>query len=144
MHYSIKIGGQTYSVEINDLNTRPVVVMVDGEKFDVWPEENTPVAHETRVEAKTPPKSREEPCPPVSAGQPAASIKSVTAPIPGVIIEIAVTVGQSVKHGDVLCILEAMKMKNSIRAGRSGVIDNIQIKVGDQVRHGQILMEFTE
>jgi biotin carboxyl carrier protein len=68
----------------------------------------------------------------------------VPAPIPGVIIEIKVTVGQSVNRGDLLCILEAMKMKNSIRAGRSGMIGIIPVTVGDQVRHGQTLVEFTE
>jgi glutaconyl-CoA/methylmalonyl-CoA decarboxylase subunit gamma len=144
MHYSIKIGDQTYSADIENLDARPIVVTVDGDRVEVWPEENIKPDQAVRIEEKSSPKPDETPCLPVPASQPGASARSVKAPIPGVIIEIKVTAGQSVNRGDVLCILEAMKMKNSIRAGRSGVIGSIQINVGDQVRHGQILMDFTE
>lgn len=144
MHYSIKIGDQTFSVDIDDLNARPVKVVVDGETVELWPEEKPAVVQPLRVAEKTPAKSESVPCPPDSQPRQVTSARSVTAPIPGVIIEIKTAVGQSVKRGDVLCILEAMKMKNSIRAGRDGVISSIQVSVGDQVRHGQSLVEFTD
>lgn len=144
MHYSIKIGDQTFLVDIDDLDARPVKVLVDGNPVELWPEEKpaaVPLKRSADIAAE---KSENVPCPPESQPRPAVSARSVTAPIPGVIIEIKTAVGQSVKRGDVLCILEAMKMKNSIRAGRDGTIGSIQVSVGDQVRHGQCLMEFTE
>jgi biotin carboxyl carrier protein len=49
-----------------------------------------------------------------------------------------------VKRGEEICVLEAMKMKNSIRAARDGVIETIAVTVGDQVRHGQTLIEFSD
>lgn len=144
MLYSIKIGEQTYSVEIEDLRTRPVKVTVDGEVIEVWPDEK-PVARQISTAAPDSMRSAEEnPCPPTLQPQAGTSPISVTAPIPGVIIEITVSSGQSVKRGDTLCVLEAMKMKNLIRAGRSGVIAGINVNTGDQVRHGQTLMEFSE
>jgi biotin carboxyl carrier protein len=71
-------------------------------------------------------------------------LRGIPAPIPGVIVEISAAVGQSVNRGDELCVLEAMKMKNSIKAGRNGTIGKINVSVGDQVRHGQVLMEYTD
>jgi len=148
MMYAVRIGDQTYSVEINDLDSRPVVVSVDGEKMDVWPEEH---AHTPEIESAKQPAGSEQTAPmpenrsSSSSGQSqAASLRGIPAPIPGVIVEINAAVGQSVNRGDELCVLEAMKMKNSIKAGRNGTIGKINVSVGDQVRHGQVLMEYTD
>jgi glutaconyl-CoA/methylmalonyl-CoA decarboxylase subunit gamma len=148
MLYAVKIGDQTYSVEIDDLDSRPVVVSVDGEKMEVWPEEHaskTAAATVNQVAGMEQTAPMPEHKKPDGSGQaqPAAG-RSVAAPIPGVIVEIRVAVGQSVNRGDELCVLEAMKMKNSIKAGRAGTIGAVNIAVGDQVRHGHILMEFTD
>lgn len=144
MHYSVKIGDQTYSVEIENLDTRPVVVSVDGEKLDVWPEEKPNQVTMVKREEKISSVPGGKPCPPDPPAQQAVTSKCVLAPIPGVIVEIKATAGQTVNRGDELCVLEAMKMKNSIRAGRNGTLGSIKIAVGDQVRHSQVLMEFTD
>jgi glutaconyl-CoA/methylmalonyl-CoA decarboxylase subunit gamma len=68
----------------------------------------------------------------------------VLAPIPGVIISIDVKPGDTVEHGTTLCVLEAMKMKNAIRATRAGKIGAVQINVGETVRHNQVLIEFAD
>lgn len=144
MLYAVRIGDQTYSVEINDLDSRPVVVTVDGEKMDVWPEEHAggPVKNLAGTEQTAPmPESRKT----EGSGQSQAPAgRGVVAPIPGVIVEICTAVGQTVNRGDELCVLEAMKMKNSIKAGRAGTIGAVNVAVGDQVRHGQVLMEYTD
>jgi biotin carboxyl carrier protein len=72
----------------------------------------------------------------------AASAKTVTAPIPGVIISVAVKAGESVSVGQELCVLEAMKMKNSIRANRAGKIAAVRVAPSDQVVRGTVLLEF--
>jgi biotin carboxyl carrier protein len=68
----------------------------------------------------------------------------VAAPIPGVILSVGVKTGDEVKTGQELCILEAMKMKNTIRAARDGKIASVHVSAGDQVSHGQALMDYSE
>ncbi|HSD05745.1 acetyl-CoA carboxylase biotin carboxyl carrier protein subunit [Flavobacterium sp.] len=69
-------------------------------------------------------------------------INAIKAPMPGLILEINVTVGQSVKENDNLIILGAMKMENSFISPRDGVIKSIAVKTGDAVDKGQLLIEF--
>jgi len=142
MKYRVTIDEQTYEVEVGDLQSRPVMVTVDGETFAVQPESSgaqlLPAASAGSA----------APCPP--AVQPAAravavsSAKVMAAPIPGTIVAVLVKAGDNVKTGQELCTLEAMKMKNAIRANRDGTIANVLVANGDSVKHGQPLVEFTE
>src|SRR5690606_1138978 len=69
-------------------------------------------------------------------------VNEIKAPMPGLILEISVTVGQEVNEGDNLLILEAMKMENSFDSPRSGVIKSIAVTKGQAVDKGQLLIEF--
>lgn len=69
-------------------------------------------------------------------------INAIKAPMPGLILEISVSVGQEVKENDCLLILEAMKMENSFLSPRAGVIKSISASKGDAVEKGQLLIEF--
>lgn len=145
MKMRITIDEQSFEVEVGDLNARPILATVDGECFEVWPEENG------KVELETVKTSAPVHVSPVSAAALAATAaaptdkaKAVLAPIPGVILSISVKEGDSVTFGQELCVLEAMKMKNQIRANRAGKINAVRIAVGDQVRHSQILMDYTD
>ena len=69
-------------------------------------------------------------------------VNAIKAPMPGLILEIFVSVGQSVKKNDNLLILGAMKMENSFLSPREGVIKSIAVKTGDAVVKGQLLIEF--
>ncbi|HRE76883.1 MAG TPA: acetyl-CoA carboxylase biotin carboxyl carrier protein subunit [Flavobacterium sp.] len=69
-------------------------------------------------------------------------INAIKAPMPGLILEINVSVGQEVKEGDNLIILEAMKMENSFASPRDGIIKSITVSKGDAVDKGQLLIEF--
>ena len=69
-------------------------------------------------------------------------INAIKAPMPGLILEISVSVGQEVKEGDNLIILEAMKMENSFASPRNGKIKSISVAKGDAVDKGQLLIEF--
>ena len=66
------------------------------------------------------------------------------APIPGVIVSIAVKPGDAVEVGQELCVLEAMKMKNAIRAPRAGTIGKILAAMGEHVQHHDLLIEYAE
>ena len=72
----------------------------------------------------------------------AKQVNSIKAPMPGLILEISVVIGQTVKENDNLLILTAMKMENSLRSPRDGVIKSIAINVGDSVIKGDVLIEF--
>jgi biotin carboxyl carrier protein len=69
-------------------------------------------------------------------------INSINAPMPGLILDINVKVGQPVKENDTLLILEAMKMENSITSPRDGIIKFISATIGDTIDKGQLLIEF--
>jgi biotin carboxyl carrier protein len=69
-------------------------------------------------------------------------VNAIKAPMPGLILEISVTVGQVVKENDSLLILEAMKMENSFLSPRDGTIKTISVLLGDAVDKGQLLIEF--
>jgi biotin carboxyl carrier protein len=69
-------------------------------------------------------------------------VNSIKAPMPGLLLEINLRVGQEVKENDTLFILEAMKMENSITSPRDGIIKSISAKKGDAVEKNQLLIEF--
>jgi glutaconyl-CoA/methylmalonyl-CoA decarboxylase subunit gamma len=142
MKLSVKIDNQSFEVEVGNLQFRPIQVTVDGEAFEVWVEENgvpqaLPAVSQPLIPA----------VPLVIEGATAQTgdrTKVVLAPIPGVIVSVGVKVGDNVVFGQELCVLEAMKMKNLIKANRSGKIAAIFIASGDQVRHNQALMEYCD
>lgn len=68
--------------------------------------------------------------------------EDLKAPMPGLILEVAVEAGQNVAKGDKLLILEAMKMENVIKAPADGVVGQVHISVGDSVDNGQVLIGF--
>lgn len=72
----------------------------------------------------------------------AKQINFIKAPMPGLILEISVVVGQSVLENDSLIILGAMKMENSFLSPRDGIIKSISVNMGDAVDKGQLLIEF--
>ena len=145
MKIHVKIQNKTYEVRIADIHARPVQASVDGESFEVWPEEMTLPTQDYQPPMSS---SAEKPVKQVSieepTGSPADKIKQVKAPIPGTIIAISVKEGDQVKFGQELCILEAMKMKNAIRSGRAGKIAKVLVKEGDSVQHSQVLFEYAD
>ena len=150
MKLNIKIDEQNFAVEVGDLNRRPVRVLVDGEVFDVWPESEAvkglALDDLTPVVPVSPPAFLSQPgIPQVPASSAAAgSGKAVLAPIPGVIISVTVKPGDTVAFGQELCVLEAMKMKNLIRANRTGTVSAVRVAAGDSVKHSQVLFEYND
>jgi biotin carboxyl carrier protein len=144
MKMKVKINNQTFEVTLGDLNARPIVATVDGQTFEVYPE-GTPAAP-AAVQVPVPAPAL------VAAPAPAAKApaggsdkgQAVVAPIPGVIVAVAVKEGEAVTRGQELCVLEAMKMKNSIRATHDGTISAVKVVVGDHVQHNQVLIVYVE
>ena len=137
MKYSVKVEGQTFEVEIEDINARPVLVRVGEQVFEIMPD-NEPV-HQS-----APRPVRSEPALPVGARVQSMSGNDLVAPLPGTVIEVFVKPGDKIESGQVVLIIEAMKMKNSIRAVRGGTVGQVLVSSGQSVAHKQPLLSFAD
>lgn len=137
MKIRVKVEDKLYEVEIEELNTIPVIARIQDETFEIWPEmDGLPLEQAYR--------SQNQSQPIFSGMESSSKDKVVLAPLPGIITEINIKPGFAIKKGDPILVIEAMKMKNKIHAGRSGTISLIHIKIGDSVKHNQALVEFAE
>lgn len=75
-------------------------------------------------------------------GSGAGKVNSIKAPMPGLIVKINVAVGDVVKPGDALLVLEAMKMENVIKASGEAIVSQVKVSKGNSVEKGQLLIEF--
>jgi biotin carboxyl carrier protein len=146
--FDVTIQGKTYHVEIPDPDASPLQVVVDGQPFEVGivdtPIEEAPVRlmpspSPAAEPAQLPPSPRIETTQPISAST-ALGGNEIIAPMPGTILSIEVKQGQQVEIGQVLCVLEAMKMKNPIRATRAGTVAEICVAAGMTVPYGEVLI----
>ena len=102
-------------------------ITVNGTTYDVMVEE---------VGASSAPVAAPAPAAPAAP----ATGEPVVAPMPGTILSVNVSAGQSISKGDVLCVLEAMKMENEIFADRDGVVEAVRVSKGESVESGQTLV----
>lgn len=138
--YKYKINGNNYTVAIGDIDDHFAQVEVNGVPYKV--ELDRKKAAPAVVSAPKPSAApRTATGEKVIASKPAAGGPgSVVAPLPGVVISVAVKVGDTVKASDTVVLLEAMKMENAIRAGRDGRVASIAVNAGDSVLEGATLI----
>ncbi len=74
----------------------------------------------------------------------ATKTKNLKAPMPGLVLQVAVSVGDKVKAGDTVVVLEAMKMENPIKSGGDGVVSKVHVSAKDSVEKGSPLIEFAD
>ena len=136
--YRFKINGNDYEVAINSVEGNNASVTVNGMAYQVELDE-APAAAPVQapvsaapVQAASPAATQAAPAAPTSSG----SGKAVTSPLPGVIIAVKVNVGDTVKAGQEVAVLEAMKMENSIEATHDGIVTAINVAKGDSVLEG--------
>jgi len=144
--YRVDVDGREYQVEVGDLNAQPVQVKVNGRVVLVSVEstiaEVQPATSGIQALLAATPMAAVSATPVAAAATQASSGLDVLAPMPGSIVSVEVSPGTKVVVGQDLCILDAMKMNNRIRAQREGVIAQIHVQVGDQVQHGDKLVTF--
>lgn len=130
--YKYTINGNKYEVAINSINDNIANVVVNGEEYEVQMEkEPEPVKKKVVVRPVAQPEAE-------TASAPTSTNKvdlnnAVKSPLPGVITEIKVKVGDEVKAGDTVVVLEAMKMANNLDAEKSGKVTAVLVKECESV-----------
>lgn len=141
--YKYKVNGAQFDVTIDSIVGNMAKVEVNGIPFEVemqgssLVEENLPT--QAAAEAGAPAPTPAAPAAAAPAAGPGAGTP-VKAPLPGVVTKICVAVGQAVKKGDTVLVLEAMKMENNITAESDGAVTGICVAAGDSVMEGSVLL----
>lgn len=131
--YKFKINGSLYNVSINSLQKDTAEVVVNGREYIVNIEsvEKNQKSNQSAESSELP---KEEP-----GTTSKNAIRNIKSPLPGIIVEINVKPGDSVKKGQKIAVIEAMKMENEITADCDGVVSEIKVKVGDSVLEGAVI-----
>lgn len=139
--YKYKINGNIYNVVINELEDNVAQVEVNGTPYKVEMEKAPKQAPVIKPVARpAAPQPVAAPSTPVSKPAAAPRKSGVKSPLPGVILDIKVNVGDAVKKGQTVIILEAMKMENNINADKDGTVTAINVNKGDSVLEGTDLI----
>ena len=141
----VSIDGKIVEVDFESIESQPVFsLIVDGKSYEVYVyrgEEDLEVLVKGRLYHANVEDERERRLRAASGG---AVVQSGTfylkAPMPGLVVAVSVTEGQEVKTGDVLLILESMKMQNELKAPRDGVVGRIHVGPGDSVEQRQKML----
>ena len=140
--FELTVGGKAYKVDVDKFDGKRALVRVDGKPYEIDVKEvpeavfggtpgSMPASPETQMAAPNPPLA------------PVASVPSggqVVAPIPGLILEVMVSVGDRVVAGTPVVKMEAMKMENEIPAPVDGTVKEIRVKTGDRVSTDETLL----
>lgn len=143
--YQYKVQGVDYDVEIVDVEGNIAKVSVNGIPFEVELKEPIRASHMPKRPVVKPAAAPAAAAPVAApkAEKPAAAAGAGTkikAPLPGTITEMKVKVGDSVKNGDTVVVLEAMKMQNNIEAECDGTVTSVLVNPGDTVMEGDTLI----
>lgn len=131
----MKVNGEWYDVEVGDVYQSPVEVVVDGESYLV----------EIGAASDGLPAPRMHQAPKVEQpglrGITEGDERVIRSPLPGKVISVTVTKGQVLEPGDEICVLESMKMEQSVRMAKGGMVKNIKIKKAQNLNAGAPMIE---
>ncbi len=142
--FNVFVDDEYFKVEVESVGGQPIITSMTpmpGYAPQAYPQTPPPPPSTPKPAPKAPatPK-KEEPKPVEEKKATPVAGTPVEAPMPGIIIRLEKKVGDSVAEGDVLLILEAMKMENSITSPTSGVVKEIRVKEGQNVKKGEVLV----
>jgi len=140
--YKITVKDTTYDIEIlDDPRNDEVLVKVNGEELTVTTEELNKAVSTVKATPSAPVHAAVPAPKPVPAAPVAAGPGTIKSPLPGVVNSIKVHAGDKVKANDEICVIEAMKAMNIIRAPQDGTVARIHVNVGSQVAYGAPLVD---
>ena len=137
--YKYTINGIKFNVEVGDVDGNQVEVIVNGSHYHVELEKDkkSPIKVNKAAAAPTTASGEKVISKPTASSGAAGAVK---APLPGTIMSFKVKEGDTVKPGDTVCVLEAMKMENDVKAMNGGTVKKILVNVGDAVLEGNDIM----
>jgi glutaconyl-CoA/methylmalonyl-CoA decarboxylase subunit gamma len=162
--YQLQIRGREFVIDVDELGANRFQVVVGDETYEVelsgdedLPEATITPGFAPAGDAAKPPMSNTRAAAPrssepvraktasVAPRKPAAGgANTLSAPMPGVILEVAVKAGDAVVRGQEIAVLEAMKMQNSIKSPRAGTIAEVCVSAGQAVGHGDAIIRYRE
>ena len=126
----VKVGERWYTVEVDNISTSPLRVTVEGETFDVEVEGLPPASSATAAPPRPP---RQGPTPQARPPASGVSEKIIRSPMPGRVVAVNVRPGDTVSPGQEVCVVEAMKMEQSISTSQGGVVKAVHVQPLQQV-----------
>ena len=141
----VSVDGKLYGIDFEAVSGQPVYsLIVDGKSHESYvqrEDENWQVLLRGRLYPVTVEDEREKRLRAAAGGGVAESGEfNLKAPMPGLVVAIPVTEGQEIKKGQVLLILESMKMQNELKSPRDGIVNRIKVKAGESVEQKQALL----
>jgi biotin carboxyl carrier protein len=148
--YTVSIGGRSYDIDVRETASDRFEVSVDGRTFEATLEGEREVAHEAGPTAPMP-----IPAPALPGAMPRTVARAplppgtgpadvVAAPLPGVVLDVQVKPGDVLQRGDPLLVLEAMKMRNTIRSPRDAVVVEVAVSAGQPVAPNDVLVRLAD
>ena len=134
------INGNTYNVIVNKMEDATAEVEVNGVKYSVEMEKPEKKNITTAFERPAQPITTPVKTPVVARPAVPSTVGAVKSPLPGIILSIDCKVGDTIKRGQKLLVLEAMKMENNINSDRDGQVIEIKVNQGDSVLEGADLV----
>ncbi|MBQ9253540.1 MAG: biotin/lipoyl-binding protein [Bacteroidales bacterium] len=141
--YKFKIHGTNYSVDIKSVEGQTIELELNGTPYQVEVDKQikqTPKKVVLANRQASPSPSAVATTQDVTPKKPSGGANSIKSPLPGTILDVFVNVGDTVKAGQKLMLLEAMKMENQIDADRDGVIKSVGVRKGDVIMEGDVLV----
>ena len=138
-NFKFKINGTEYSVDINEVEGQEISLDVNGTPYKVTVDKEMKTKQVT-VTTRTASKVSAAPSGVVQTSSPASKGSKVTTPLPGTILDVFVNVGDKVKAGQTVVLLEAMKMENNIEADVEGTVTEVKVRKGDSVLEGDVMV----
>ena len=150
--YQYKVKGVDYEVEIAEVEGKIARVNVNGIPFEIEMQKpinaaKHPALAATRMQASAAapvaaaaPAKAPAAAAPAAPAAPAGAGNAMKAPLPGTVTDVKVQVGQTVNVGDIVLVLEAMKMQNNIEAEYAGQVTSVLVKPGDTVMEGAVML----
>jgi biotin carboxyl carrier protein len=140
MRYKISVDDAKFDIEINEIQAGAALVTVNGTAYRVQIDNFAEIAAAGGRPPRTMAPAASGSAAPAAAVRPNPGSGAVLAPIPGLILKINVKVGDAVRAGEVVAIMEAMKMENNITSNISGTVAAIRAGEGSQVTTGDVIM----
>lgn len=133
--YNVAVNGTSYAVVLKQKRGTTVTFAIEGEEYTV----NVNQLRETRTASRNGSTAVASAAPPIIIRALSNEIRS---PLPGIVSEVKVNVGQSIEVGATVLVIEAMKMENAIRASRAGIVEAVHVTKGQEVGNSALLVTF--